>query len=169
MDPRATESQARLDAILPSFLAVGDAEDEIGSTWVVLCDLCVSQPHPAGDGAPDARGFAGLAPADDLRHIATILPAGSVLRYLGRWWEMWGYGYCRSVYLHLQVETGPLAGARVAFVDGDRWLVSGAVSHRTMSVAMLAPTATPTSALPALLDLRRTALRSIAATALAQN
>ena len=161
MDTRATKIQSRLDEILPSFLTAPDPRGEVGSAYVALCDLCVAHPHPAGDGAPDASLFVGLAPAAELRHLRTILPAGSVVRYVGQWYEMWGYGYCAAVYLHLQVETGPLAGSRMAFADIDRWLVSGAVAHRTMAAAFLAPANTPGDDLPALLDDRRDAIRSI--------
>lgn len=161
MTPGAV-NQARLDAILPSFLTAARPSAETGSTWIALGDLCLTEPGYAGDDAPEARQVEGPAPVADLR-ATTILPAGSRLRFLGYWLEMWGYGFCRGVYLHLEVETGALAGSRVAFADIDRWIVSGVVSRGTMAAARLVSGGTQTDDLPALLDDRRATIGSIVA------
>ncbi len=160
MGQAITENQAHLDAILPAFLTSAAPTGDVGSAYVSLSDFCLSDPMAAGDNAPDARLIEGPAPVA-ARWAATILPAGSCLRFIGWWLEMWGYGFCGGVYFHLAVETGPLTGARLAFADIDRWIVSGEVARGTKAAALLARANTAETDRSALHDDRRAILRSI--------
>jgi hypothetical protein len=90
-----------------------------------------------------------------------ILPAGSRLRFAGRDFEMWGYGYLAAVYLNMEVVSGDLTGLIVALSDAARWLVTGAVGRDAMAAVFLAADEAAPLDLAAEVAARRASVRAI--------
>jgi hypothetical protein len=140
---RDSYAQRQLDAGLPSFLVADHPDRCAGTRWMVDADLaCV----------PGIRESVGGRQAEVLvisstwppitygeREVAVRVPAGTVARFVGTSFEIWGVGYLASLWLDRVVDGGPLDGKVLVANDEDRWLVTGSVSHRTAAIQHLIP------------------------------
>ncbi len=89
MDPRLTNAQRDLDALLPEFMTIASPDKLKGTCWITVTDLALTRTTRSEDKADKSVLFIeGAWPSPD-RRANVLLPAASRLRFDGCFWELW--------------------------------------------------------------------------------